>query len=112
MKLSGSPFENSPVCKGIGYVDGAVNMDIARIELAGRYPERGWVMNETIYEIAYVLEGNGVFITSDREALEISTGDVLSIVAGKKYAWDGIMTLIVACNPPFDPDQHKELEES
>lgn len=112
MKLKGVPFENSPVCKGIGYAAEGASMDIAKIELTGRYPERGWVMNEISYEMAYVLSGSGEFIRENEETLQVGEGDVVSIEAGKKYAWCGMMTIIVPCNPPFDPTQHKLLEEN
>ncbi len=112
MRLEGSSFENSPVCKGVGYaVDGA-SMDLAKIELTGRYPERGWVMNEVSYEMAYVLHGSGQFINRNGDTLEVGEGDVVSIETGKQYAWNGTLTLIVPCTPPFDPDQHKEVEEA
>jgi hypothetical protein len=111
MKLTGNSFENSPVCKGVGYIEDGASMDIAKIELTGRYPERGWVMNETNYEMAYVLAGAGEFIVKDEAPIRLVQGDVISIAAGKKYTWNGNLTLIVACTPPFDPAQHKLLEE-
>lgn len=112
MKLDGSPFENSPVCKGVGFALEGASMDLAKIELAGRYPERGWVMNETSHEMAYILRGNGEFISENNETIEVGEGEVISIATGKKYAWSGTMTLVVACNPPFDPSKHKHMEEN
>ena len=112
MKLEGKPFENSAFCRGVGYAEGGASMDIAKIELTGRYPERGWIMNEVSYELAYVLQGNGDFIRDGQDTLRISGGDVVSIPVGKKYAWYGNLTIVVACSPPFDPAQHKFLEEA
>ena len=111
MKLDGNPFENSLVCKGVGYAHEGAGMDLARIELTGRYPESGWVMNEASYEMAYVLQGYGEFINRDGEAIKVSEGDVVSIEAGKQYAWNGTLTLIVPCTPPFDSSKHKHVEE-
>jgi hypothetical protein len=112
MKLEGNPFQNSPFCKGIGYVAEGASMDIAKIELSGRYPERGWVVNEVSYEMAYVTGGSGIFMPKDGDTVEVGEGDVISIEAGNKYAWDGTMSLVVSCNPSFHPDQHKLLEEN
>lgn len=112
MKLSGNPFENSAVCKGVGYAAEGASMDMAKIELTGRYPGHGWAVNEASYEMAYVLRGNGELIREGEGTIEVGEGDVIAIETGKKYAWNGTLTLIVACTPPFDPEQHKEVEEA
>ena len=112
MKLEGTSFQNSPVCSGVGFSQEGASADIASIKLTGRYPEHDWVMNEVIYEIVYVADGNGQFIPKDSESIVLRQGDVISIIAGQKYAWDGHMTLITACTPPFDPNQHKQVEET
>lgn len=112
MKLEGAPFENSPACSGVGFVQKGASADIAKIDLAGRYPEKGWVVNETIYELAYIAEGSGQFITKNDGPVSIQKGDAIAITAGTQYAWDGTMALITACTPPFDPNQHKQLEET
>lgn len=112
MKLEGKPFVNSPFCKGVGFAQKGATMDIAKIELTGRYPESGWVMNEVSYEMAYVMSGSGEFIKRDGEAFEVNEGDVVSIETGKQYAWSGTMTLIVPCTPRFDPNKHKHVEEN
>lgn len=112
MKLEGASFVNSPFCKGIGFAKEGASMDIAKIELTGRYPESGWVVNEVSYEMAYVMNGSGKLINRDGESFEVREGDVVSIDPGKQYAWDGMMTLIVPCTPPFDPNKHKHVEEN
>lgn len=112
MKLEGTSFTNSPVCSGVGFVQEGAGADIAKVDLTGRYPEKGWVVNETIYELAYIAEGNGQFITKGDEPVPIQKGDAISITAGTQYAWDGHLTLITACTPPFDPSQHKQVEET
>lgn len=112
MKLEGTPFENSPVCSGIGFVQKGAGADIAMIKLTGRYPERGWMVNEIIYELAYAAEGSGQFITKNDGPIAIQKGDAIAITAGQMYAWDGHFTLVTACTPPFDPNQHKQVEET
>lgn len=112
MKIEGMPFTNSPVCSGIGFVQAGAGADIAKIDLTGRYPEHGWVVNETIYELAYVTEGAGQFITKNDGSIPIQKGDAISITAGTQYAWNGHVTLIITCTPPFNPNQHKQVEET
>lgn len=107
MKLTGELFENSVTCKGVGYsAEGAV-LDIAKIEISGRYPEHGWAINEKIHEIAYVQRGTGILFIRDVETFSLQEGDVAYVAPGQHFAWSGNMTLILSCSPPFDSTQYK-----
>lgn len=66
-------------------------------------------MNERIHELAFVVKGQGALITKDgTHALE--AGDVVLLMPGEPFAWDGLLTLFIACSPAFDPTQYKSVE--
>lgn len=85
-----------------GFISGAA------AEIRGRYPEHGFVVNKKIKELAYVLSGHGHLITAEGKK-EISSGDVIFIDHGEKFAWDGDITLFITTTPPFDPGQYVKV---
>lgn len=81
----------------------------AVIELTGRYPEKGRVVNEKCYEAGYVVKGSGkLFI--EGEEITFEEGDQIMIKPGEKYYWDGTATLFMPTTPAWYPEQHKEVE--
>ena len=50
-------FVNSPLCVAYEYGHHDKDMNIAVIELAGRYPRKGRVINKVCKEIALVVDG-------------------------------------------------------
>jgi tRNA1(Val) A37 N6-methylase TrmN6 len=111
MKLEGGQFKNSETCSGLSYRDDETNVDISKIDISGRYPESGWAVNEVAHEMVYVARGTGSLARKDQQAIALTEGDVVSVAPGKRFAWDGDMTIIMACNPPFNPNQYN-LEDS
>jgi hypothetical protein len=111
MKLEGSHFQNSPRCEGVAYSDESASVDMAIIDISGRYPEHGWAVNEIVHEMVYVSRGMGRLAVKGMETISLNEGDVVSIASGKRFAWDGEMTLVMVCNPPFTSSQYK-MEES
>lgn len=110
MKLAGVPFENSKTCKGVAFVSDEMNVDMSVIEISGRYPESGWALNGEVSEIVYVQRGKGRLYLEGGET-EIEQEAVVAVPAGRKFFWDGDMTLIMACNPPFNSGQYSMIEE-
>lgn len=106
MRLEGSPFKNSETCEGVAYSDEPAPVDLAVIDINGRYPETGWAVNRTVHEIVYVKRGMGSLATRGGEDVSIAEGSVVSIVPGERFAWDGDMTLVMACSPPFNTEQY------
>lgn len=86
--------------------DGFVSGGTAVIK--GRYPEQGYVMNEVLKELVYVIDGAGKLIMPD-ETIEFAAGDVLFLDHKEVYAWEGDMVLFMTTTPKFDPAQHKEV---
>ncbi len=81
----------------------------AVVELNGRYPEKGRVMNEKCYEIGYVVKGQGKIVVENEE-IEFSEGDQILIKPNEKYYWSANATLFMPCSPAWYPEQHKEVD--
>lgn len=88
---------------------GGVDANVARVELRGRYPEKGQAVNTECDEIVYVNRGNGTLFSVGGE-VDFKEGDSLCIEKGEAYAWEGKCELIIYCNPAFTPEQHEEIE--
>lgn len=101
-------FQNSKVCKAIEYPLGDKDINGAVIELNGRYPDKGRVVNLKCKELAYVVKGSGKLIVEGKE-VELNEGDLALIEPGEKYFWDGNMTMFMPCTPAWYPEQHKEI---
>lgn len=75
-------------------------------EVNGRYPEKGFAINQISKEIAFVISGNGHVITSKtKHALEV--GDVIFFDKREQFAWEGVFSIFIVTTPKFDPKQHK-----
>ena len=101
-------FKNSAACMAFEYPTKGKDINGAVIELAGRYPDAGMVMNEQCSELVYIVSGSGVVAFDGRET-EVHQGDVVFIPPKEKYFWDGTMTLFVASTPAWYPGQYKEV---
>lgn len=107
MKLDGVPFKNSETCEGIAYVAENAPLDLSVIRISGRYPERGWAVNETVHEIVLVRQGSGNLALKDAELQSLCEGDVAVVSPGQRFAWQGEMELVMACSPQFTANQYK-----
>jgi len=81
----------------------------AVIELSGRYPSKGQVVNTECKEMAYIIKGSGKLVIEETE-YTLKEGDLVLIEPGEKYFWNGNMTMFVPCTPAWYPQQHKEIE--
>lgn len=80
----------------------------AVIEISGRYPKKGSVVNEKCTELGYVIKGNGKLVVNGKE-YNFKPGDQVIIKAGEKYYWDANATLFMPCTPAWYPEQHREI---
>ncbi len=78
-------------------------------EIDGRYPDRGFCVNERLKELVYVIAGQGLLVFRNK-SVPFEAGDTLFIDHGEAFAWEGQMTLYIATAPKFDPAQHKEID--
>jgi mannose-6-phosphate isomerase-like protein (cupin superfamily) len=102
-------FKNSPACTAIEYPLGDNDINGAVIKLNGRYPENGYVTNEVCKEMAYVIEGNGVLVT-DTDSQQLHQGDVLLLLPGETYYFEGQLTMFMPCTPAWYPAQHQHID--
>lgn len=102
-------FENGEFCIAFEYPMEDKDINGAVIELSGKYPTKGRVMNEVCKELVYVIKGSGKVNVEDKE-FQLDEGDLFMINPGEKYFFDGKMTLCVPCSPAWYPKQHKEVE--
>jgi len=100
-------YQNNEFCTAIEYPTKDKDISVALIELKGRYPSKGTVLNEKCKELAYVIKGSGKLVVENKE-VTLKEGDLASIAPGEEYFWDGNLTLLVPCVPTWYPEQHKQ----
>ncbi len=59
--------------------------------------------HERTLEVYYVLEGRGRVHVNGRP-VDVRPGDVIVLEPGVRHKVEGKLRLLVACSPPFDPD--------
>ena len=107
----GVEFKNSDLCFGKEFQPvGTDKIDVAKISIRGRFPERGWGYLEESHEMAVITSGSGYIETKDGEKEELVAGDVVYIEPTKRFCWGGNMDMIVPCGPAFNPEKHKLVE--
>jgi hypothetical protein len=102
-------IKNSENCLAIEYPLGDKDINGAVIELIGRYPNTGRVVNLICKEIGYVISGSGKIVV-ENEAISLSEGDMILVEPGEKYFWEGNLKLFAPCTPAWYLEQHKEVE--
>lgn len=102
-------FKNSPVCIATEYPLHDKDINGAVIELSGRYPDKGRVVNLKCKELAYVMKGS-VNLYVEGKKVELQEGDMVLIYPKEKYYWDGNCTLFIPCTPAWSLEQHKEVK--
>ncbi len=102
-------FKNGENCIATEYPLGDKDINGAIVELTGRYPNTGRVVNLKCKELAYVIKGSGRIVVENEE-INLKEGDLILIEPGEKYFWDGNLIIFTSCTPAWHPDQHKEVE--
>lgn len=103
-------FDNSNSCIAYEYSMEDRDINGAVISLSGRYPDKGWTVNEICKEMAYIISGSGKLVVEDKE-YELSTGDLVLINPGEKFYWQGNMEIFMPCAPAWTPQQYKIITE-
>lgn len=109
MRLDKMEFTNSTTCRGTIFKANAP-LDMAEITISGRYPENGWARNLESHEIVRVLRGAGSLVFRGAEVTNLAEGDVVYVPPRTSFAWNGDMTILMACSPAFSSKQY-EIEE-
>jgi mannose-6-phosphate isomerase-like protein (cupin superfamily) len=100
---------NGSHCVAIEYPLDDKEINGAVIELTGRYPEAGRVVNVKCKLLAYVMKGSGKIVVDGQET-NLKEGDMVFVEPGEKYFWDGALTLFMPCAPAWYPEQYQEVE--
>lgn len=100
---------NSPKCIAYQYDFPDKEINIAFIEINGRYPDKGRVMNNVCREIVFVVSGNGK-IEIDGKEFKISKGDSIFIEPNQKYFFEGKLEITASCHPTWYSEQHVECD--
>jgi len=103
-------FANSDKCFGLEYSLNEPAMNLAVIEIHGRYPSENYVVNEISKEICYVVSGDGKIAKKNGEILEFTAGDMVFIDSGEAYYWDAECKVATICAPAWAEKQHKEVK--
>ena len=98
--------KNSESCIATEYPLGDADIDFATVELMGRYPDKGRVMNQMSKEVCLILKGSGKVVIEGKET-PLNEGDVVMMEPGEKYFWEGNFRIFMATAPKFDPNRHK-----
>jgi quercetin dioxygenase-like cupin family protein len=85
------------------------DFNIASIEINGRYPAEGRLVNERSKEIVYVVEG-AIAVEVEGERIMLEKGDAILIHPGEKIFWEGNASLIVPASPAWTKEQHKMVD--
>ena len=101
--------KNSDYCIATEYPLGDEDLDFATVQISGRYPDQGRVMNVVSKEACFILKGGGLIVVEGKEVL-LDEGDLVLVTAGEKYFWEGTITIAVTCRPPWSSEQHKRVE--
>jgi mannose-6-phosphate isomerase class I len=103
-------FNNSDKCEVLEYPLEDADINCATAKITGRYPEKGYCVNEQCKELIYVIEGYGT-LNKKEESISFKKGDVILIDKGEIYFWDGNCEIVMPCTPAWYPEQHKLIEE-
>ena len=98
-------YKNSDVCDAITYQLHEQKISIALIKLRGRYPSKGYAKNRICNELVYVIQGKGKLVVGNKVVF-FAKGDVIVIVKGEKYYWEGKCSLLMPSYPAFSAAQH------
>lgn len=102
-------FEHGLTCTATEYPLDDSDINVAVIELNGRYPAKGRVFNEISKELAFIVEGSGKMVVEGKEIL-VAKGDLTMVMPGEKFFWEGNLKMVMPCTPAWTPGQYKEAE--
>ncbi len=103
-------FENSPGCIAYEYPLEDKDINVAFVEVKGRYPSTGYVSNELVKEIIFISSGSGRIVI-DEDEYELNESDMVMILPNQRYFLEGNFELVVPCSPAWSPEQHEHHEE-
>lgn len=100
---------NTDTCVAYEYKLPTSAIDSAVIELSGRYPESGWVLNTVSESILHVVGGAGIIYFEEGSTL-LEEDDQVLIQRGERYALEGGMKLLFSATPAWTSEQANFVE--
>lgn len=98
-------YPNGPNCVAYEYDHGDEDISLAVVKIAGRYPEKGRVMNKVCKEVIYVTRGRGKVEIEGKE-FPLTEGDSVLIKPDQRYFYEGKLDSVAVCCPAFYAEQH------
>jgi len=86
------------------------NQSIAVVETDGRYPKKGYSINDVCTETLYMLEGEFT-LTHNDDTIILKTGDVFMILPNNKYSISGKGKACVFISPSWESNQNHIIEQ-
>jgi mannose-6-phosphate isomerase-like protein (cupin superfamily) len=102
---------NSNVCTVYEYLNDNKDLNVAFIEIKGRYPNSGWSFNEVCNEAYCIVSGHGI-VNIEGKIFKIKKGDVVYIDKNKKFYVEGRnLKYFCPTSPAFYIEQYKHIEK-
>ena len=98
-------YKNSEQCTALEYPLGDKDINGTIVTVTGRYPETRFAVNEVCKELVYIVRGKGVLGINGKEHA-FQQGDLVLLLPGEKYYFDGDMEMFVSCTPAWFVGQH------
>ena len=80
-------------------------MNLARIQIDGRYPSDGFAVNREVDSIVHVVSGEGIAGTQDGTTIQLRQNDQLYLAAGDTYFFEGNFEILYCATPKWTPEQ-------
>jgi len=80
-------------------------MNLARIQINGRYPSDGFAANREVDSIVHVMSGEGFVETQDGTIIQLRQNDQLHLAAGDAYFFEGNFEILYGATPKWNPEQ-------
>ena len=101
---------NSENCKNTEYSFNDKDLDLGLAEITGRYPKKGYCLNEISKELIYILEGSGILYFKNSK-IKFKKGDSILINNNEKYYWEcDYCKIAMFCAPAFKKEQYKIVD--
>ncbi len=80
-------------------------MNLARIQINGRYPLEGFALNREVDSIVHVMSGEGLVKTQDGTTFQLRQNDQLHLAVGDAYFFEGNFEILYGATPKWNPEQ-------
>jgi len=80
-------------------------MNVARIQINGRYPNEGFTSNRKVDSIVHVMSGRGTIGIKNHPPIELAENDQVHLAIGDQYFFNGTMEILYSATPKWTPEQ-------